>query len=76
MKRLSTLSRVGGGIALLLASAALTAGAVLSPVTAIVTLTAVVAVLLLFKPDIAAVLAVALLPFPNSLPSGLPALRS
>ncbi|MDQ4036956.1 MAG: O-antigen ligase family protein [Actinomycetota bacterium] len=72
MNRLSILGRVVGGLALVVAAAAATAGAVLDPVTAFVALIVVVAVLLLFMPDIAAVLAVALLPFPSSLPIGSP----
>lgn len=66
------IGRVVGAGLLVTASAAAAAGAVLYPAPAVAALIAAVAVFLFLKPDAAAVLAVALLPFPLSLPTGLP----
>lgn len=67
------LGHVLGAIALLVAApAALAAYAVLNPAPAVAVLIAASSLLLLLKPDVSAVLAVALLPFPVALPIGLP----
>jgi len=67
------LGQIGSDIALLVvAPAVVGAGAVLRPTPAVVALIGATSLLLLLKPDVSAVLAVAVLPFPLGLPTGLP----
>lgn len=65
------LARLVAGIGLLSLAGAAAAGAVIHPAAATTALVAVSALLLLLKPDLAAVLAVAVLPFPAALPTNL-----